>query len=80
MEFRRKLPSSFFDTVDWTNLNTETAESAAPVVDVILGPVGDNCVFGTDQPAGVTGDANRSDFQAELVHNHHYKAKHLWNN
>jgi hypothetical protein len=80
MSFPKKLLSNFLDAIDGANLDAKAAKGTAPFVDVIFGAVCDDCVFGTDEPAGIARNANGSDFQADLVHNHHYKAKDLWNN
>jgi hypothetical protein len=80
MNFQKKLRSGFFDAIDGTNFYAETAEDTAPLVDMIFGAIGNDCVLRTDKPASIARNADRSDFQADLVHNHHYKAKDLWNN
>lgn len=54
MSFRRRLLSSLFDTVDRTDFDAKSAQCAAPVVDVIIGAIGDDGIFRADETAAIT--------------------------
>jgi hypothetical protein len=55
MIWPRKLSSlGFFDAVDGTNLNAESAQGAAPWIDVINLAIRNNGIFRTNQAAIIT--------------------------
>lgn len=59
MIYKKKLSSlGFFNAIDGTGLDAETAECAAPRIDSIISSIRDHGVFRADQMTVVTTDAN----------------------
>jgi hypothetical protein len=58
MSITKKLSFNFLDAVDRADLYAEAAESAAPVVDKVLGAISDDSVFRTDEMAAVAGNTD----------------------
>jgi hypothetical protein len=60
---------NFLNTINGTNLNTETTKCTAPMINRILFTIRNDSMFGTDQFTAVTANTKRRDFKLDFPHN-----------